>query len=202
MIRSSKKLPALALMTLAVASTPVVATAGIDIGVNIGIPEVVIRTQPPADRIEVIPMSPGPDHIWIRGHWVWHHERWEWKGGYWEAVHPNQVWISGQWVQKPNGWVWVEGHYVVQAPPAPPQQGQVAEVIANEPPPPPITEVVTVAPGPDYFWVSGHWHWRGGWVWVHGHYDRHPHFHPGGAWVDGHWDRRGGNFVWVEGHWR
>jgi hypothetical protein len=57
-------------------------------------------------------MAPGPGYAWIRGHWVWHRERWEWKAGYFERVsQPGSVWISGQWVARGNGWVWMEGHY-------------------------------------------------------------------------------------------
>ena len=191
------------LLTLALAAAPAASFAGVDIGISIGGPEIVVQSQPPAERVEVIPMSPGPGFIWIRGHWSWHHERWVWIGGHWDRIqHPNSVWVSGQWVARGNGWVWVEGHYVVQAPPPPPPPGQVVEVVAAEAPPAPIVEVIPAQPGPDFFWIGGHWHWNGGWVWVRGHYDRHPHFHPGGGWVEGRWDRRGGSFVWVEGHWR
>jgi len=57
---------------------------------------------------------------------------------------------------------------------APLPPGQVAEVIASEEPPAEIVETVPISPGPDYFWIGGHWHWNGGWVWVHGRFDRHP----------------------------
>jgi hypothetical protein len=77
-----------------------------------------------------------------------------------------------------------------------------APVVAEGAPPPPRVEVIGTAPGPDYFWVAGHWTWNGGrWVWLAGSYRRHPHFHPGGGWEQGHWDRRGNNSVWVEGRW-
>jgi hypothetical protein len=75
-------------------------------------------------------------------------------------------------------------------------------VVAPEAPPAPMMETIPIAPGPDYFWIGGHWHWNHGWVWLAGHYDRHPHFHEGAGWEAGHWDHHGGNYVWVEGHWR
>jgi hypothetical protein len=182
-------------------AAPLAVNAGVDIGINIGGPEVVVRGAPPPDQGEVIPMSPGPGYIYIRGHWVWHHERWEWKGGFWDRVaQPGYAWVPGQWVARGNGWVWIEGHYTPAAPPPP--AGQPYEVIASEPPPAPIVEAVPMAPGPEYFWIAGHWHWNGGWVWVRGRYDRHPHFHPGAGWEPGHWDRRGASWVWREGHWR
>ena len=197
------KLAKIPILALAFAALPLAASAGIDIGINIGGPEIVVRTQPPPERIEVVPMSPGPGFIWIRGHWSWRHERWEWINGHWDRVaNPGYSWVPGQWVARGNGWVWVEGHYVTAAPPPPPPPGQQVEVIAQEAPPPVIVEDVPAAPGPEYFWIGGHWHWSGGWVWIHGHYDRHPHFHPGAAWDPGHWDRRGNAWVWHEGHWR
>jgi hypothetical protein len=81
--------------------------------------------------------------------------------------------------------------------------GVPAPVVVVGQPPAPRVEVVTTAPGPDYFWIAGRWNWDGGrWVWLNGHYERHPHFHPGGGWEQGHWEHRGGNSVWVEGRWR
>ncbi len=74
--------------------------------------------------------------------------------------------------------------------------------VAQSAPPPPIVETYGPAPGPDFFWVGGHWGWNGRWVWVHGNYERHPHWHRGGGWVAGRWEARHGRYVWVEGHWR
>jgi hypothetical protein len=196
------KITQITLLALAMGAAPYAANAGIDIGVNIGGPEIVVRSQPPPERIETVPMSPGPGYIWIRGHWGWHHERWEWIDGHWDrSVRPGMEWIPGHWSQRANGWVWIEGRYdVVQAPAPPPSGGY--EVTASEAPPAPIYEAIPYSPGPEYFWIGGHWHWNHGWVWLGGHYDRHPHFHPGGGWEAGHWDRRGGSWVWHEGHWR
>jgi hypothetical protein len=77
-----------------------------------------------------------------------------------------------------------------------------APVLVVGEPPAPRVEVIGTAPGPDYFWIAGHWNWEGGrWVWLNGRYDRHPHYHPGASWEQGRWERRGGNSVWVEGRW-
>ena len=196
------KLTQISLFALACSTLPLAASAGVEIGINIGGPEVVVRSEPPPERVEVIPMMPGPGYIWIRGHWGWHHEHWEWINGHWDRVaQPGYSWVPGQWVVRGGGWVWVEGHYTNAAPPPPPQ-GQQVEITAQEAPPPAIFEPVPPSPGVEYFWIGGHWHWVGGWVWVRGHYDRHPHYHPGAGWEAGHWDRRGGAWVWHEGHWR
>jgi len=193
------------LFALACAAAPLGALAGVDIGINIGGPEFVVRSQPPPERIETIGISPGPGYVWIRGHWGWRHEQWEWVGGRWDrAAQPGSVWISGQWVARGNGWVWMEGHYDVQAGPPSPAYDPGVEMVASEAPPAPLYEAVTVAPGPDFFWIGGHWQWHGRWVWAAGHYERHPHFHPGAGWEAGRWDRDrvSGRFVWREGHWR
>jgi hypothetical protein len=193
----------LTLIALACAAAPMAARADIGIGINIGVPEVVVRSQPPPDMEEKVPMSPGSGYIWIRGHWSWHHENWQWFHGHWEYIaQPGQEWLPGYWIQRSGGWVWMEGHYVAQPAPQNAPPGAQVEVIAPEPPPVPIFETVPVAPGPDYFWIGGHWHWNHGWVWVGGRFDRHPHYHPGAGWEAGHWDRRGGSWVWFDGHWR
>jgi len=197
------KLTQVSLFALACGAAPLAAHAGVEIGLNIGVPEIIVGSQPPPLRVEAAPLSPGPGYIWIRGHWRWHHGNWDWVGGRWEFVtQPSSTWIPGQWVARGNGWVWIEGHYAVVAAPQPLPPGQQYEVVASEEPPAPIAELAPIAPGPEFFWIGGHWHWNRGWVWVHGRYDRHPHFHPGAGWDPGHWDRRGNNWVWHEGHWR
>jgi hypothetical protein len=200
------KFSRLSLLVLACAAAPVASYAGFDIGINIGGPEVVIRSQPPPDRYEDVGIAPGPGYVFIRGHWAWRHDRWDWVSGRWELpAQRGAVWVSGQWVARGGGWVWVEGHYQTQAyvaaPPPPPDQVQVEEY-ADEAPPAPYVETIPVAPGPDFFWIGGRWAWRGRWVWTAGHYDRHPHFHPGGGWEPGRWERVNGRYAWREGHWR
>ncbi|HEX9046965.1 MAG TPA: hypothetical protein VF988_08045 [Verrucomicrobiae bacterium] len=69
-------------------------------------------------------------------------------------------------------------------------------------PPPPQTEIITVAPGPPvlWFWAPGYWEWHGHWVWVRGHWMHRPH--PGAIWIGPHWDMRGHHRVWIQGYWR
>jgi len=196
------KLTHISLLALACAA-PLAVHAGVEIGINLSGPEIVVGSQPPPLRFEAVTVAPGPSYIWIRGHWRWHHERWDWISGHWDlGAQPGATWIPGQWVARGNGWVWIEGHYAVLAAPPAPASGQPVEVVASEEPPAPINEVVPVAPGPEFFWIGGHWHWNRGWVWVGGRFERHPHFHPGASWDPGHWDRRANGWVWREGHWR
>jgi hypothetical protein len=191
----------ISLLILACGVAPLASQAGVDIGINIGGPEVIVHSQPPPERYESVGIAPGPGYVFVRGHWGWRHDRWEWMGGRWEVpARPGNVWISGQWIARGNGWVWMEGHYDVQMAAPPPQQ-MVVEV-ADDAPPAAIYETVPYAPGPDFFWIGGRWQWNGRWVWAHGHYDRHPNFHPGAGWEQGRWEHAGGHYTWREGHWR
>jgi hypothetical protein len=52
----------------------------------------------------------------------------------------------------------------------PPEQPPMAPLLAPQdltPPPAPV-EVVTAAPGPDYYWTPGYWGWNDGWIWIGG----------------------------------
>ena len=195
------KLTQISLFALACAAAPLAVQAGVEVGINLGGPEVIVRNHPPVDRYEPLGFAPGPGYFYVRGHWAWRRERWEWIGGRWELpAQPGATWVAGQWAPRGNGWVWIEGHYVtVYAPPPPPPAQQ--DYVEQEPPPPQF-ETVYAAPGPDFFWIGGHWRWDNRWVWAGGHYERHPHVHPGGGWEAGRWDRDHGHYVWREGHWR
>ncbi len=90
------------------------------------------------------------------------------------------------------------GCYVEEGPP-PDTAAVVYE--APPPPPPPPPEVITVSPGPDYYWVGGYHRWSGrAYVWVPGHYERRPY--RSARYYPGHWERYGRGHVWVEGRWR
>jgi hypothetical protein len=72
----------------------------------------------------------------------------------------------------------------------------------TQPPPANQKDVVPVCPGPQPLWyfIPGHWAWRGQWVWVAGHWRTRPH--PGDIWIPGKWAQRGEVYVWQKGHWR
>jgi len=78
-----------------------------------------------------------------------------------------------------------------------PQQG---ETVVSEAPPPPQTEVVVAAPGPEYLWVPGYWSWNGRWVWIGGRWGLRPH--PHAVWVGPRYVRRGHGYVYFHGYWR
>ena len=213
---------------LSACAVPALAGTRVGFGFNLGFPiydsprpnSVVVVPQPAES--EVIPPSPGPEFAWIKGHWEWNRTRdqWVWYSGSWQKFPaPNAVWQSGYWAQQGNQWNWVDSHWAVptapgnpatvQNPPSAPQSAPAAasatnpgskEVVVNEAPPAPIVEEVTVAPGPDFIWVSGQWTWNGSWVWAPGHYVRRPH--PGAIWIEGAWRPGPHGWAWIGGHWR
>ena len=42
---------------------------------------VVVQPAPPA-RVEVIPVSPSPRHVWVKGHYILRHHRYVWVPGH------------------------------------------------------------------------------------------------------------------------
>jgi len=74
-----------------------------------------------------------------------------------------------------------------------------AVVVAPMAPPAPYAEVVTVSPGPGYFWIGGYWSWVGGrHVWTGGRWEAH---RPGYRWEPRHWEQGPGGWHQRGGHW-
>jgi hypothetical protein len=81
------------------------------------------------------------------------------------------------------------------------ESGEPGEVVVNQEPPAPVTEVVGVAPGPGFFWVGGYYHWYGNrWGWRAGHYEHPPH--AGARWYGPRYTYRGNARIYVRGYWR
>ena len=63
--------------------------------------------------------------------------------------------------------------------------GPSVAVVAPVAPPPPRVEVIPEAPGRDFFWVPGYWHWES---------NQH-------RWMDGHWEHHREREHWVPHRW-
>ena len=75
------------------------------------------------------------------------------------------------------------------------------EVVVERRPPALRVETRTVAPGPRYVWVRGHWRWTGvDYDWVPGRWVLRPR--SSAMWVEGRWQRRPRGWAWYEGYWR
>lgn len=73
---------------------------------------VVVREGPPPLREEIIAERPGPNFVWVRGHWVWR-DRWVWAPGHWRArPYRGAYWVRGRWDRRDDGmWIWYRGHW-------------------------------------------------------------------------------------------
>ncbi len=75
--------------------------------------EVVVAQAPPAPQVEVVPVAPSVDHVWIRGHWHWNGAAWIWRGGHYE-LRRGFAWVPASYVQRGGGVVYIEGHWVAR----------------------------------------------------------------------------------------
>lgn len=69
------------------------------------------RHAPPPPRTEMRSVKPGPNFVWIPGHWKWSHGDWVWIGGHWTKRKPGKVWVPGHWVKRGGRYHWVPGHW-------------------------------------------------------------------------------------------
>ena len=78
--------------------------------------------------------------------------------------------------------------------------GGAGFVYVESAPPPVRYEVVTVAPGPEYVWISGYWVYSGvQYMWVSGRWDRPPSGYT--VWVRPRYERQRGGWLYKPGHW-
>ncbi len=90
---------------------------------------------------------------------------------------------------------------IVERPRARVYYAEPAPIIVTQAPPSPLYEQVPVAPGPDFVWIAGHWHWNGNrWVWNRGYYARPPR--RGAVWVAPRFEAHEGGSVFIGGYWR
>ena len=86
-----------------------------------------------------------------------------------------------------------------------PQVATADDINVGQPtqaPPENQRDVIPSCPGSLTLWyfIDGHWAWRGQWVWVAGHWRMRPH--PGDIWLPGKWVQQGDVYVWQGGNWR
>ena len=65
-------------------------------------PELVPYPPPPA-RVELIPPTPGPDALWIDGHWMWTAGGYAWRAGGWEQARAGAHYAPATMVRRSNG---------------------------------------------------------------------------------------------------
>jgi len=73
--------------------------------------EVVVRTKPPVERVEVIGVAPSANHVWIKGHWHWNGVEWIWNPGRYEIRRVGLQWYPAQYVERGGAMYYVSGHW-------------------------------------------------------------------------------------------
>lgn len=76
--------------------------------------QVVVKEKPSVpDVVMAKPTQPGPNSIWIDGHWKWDKKKkkYVWVPGHWMKARPNRYWVPGHWATVPEGVVWIPGHW-------------------------------------------------------------------------------------------
>lgn len=73
--------------------------------------EVEIARQPPAPRVEVVPVRPSPRHFWIPGYWGWNGTAHYWLPGRYELMRPGWGWSEAHWVEVGNRYHFYPGHW-------------------------------------------------------------------------------------------
>ncbi|MFQ5706200.1 MAG: hypothetical protein ACE5HO_02055 [bacterium] len=72
---------------------------------------VYVREAPPRARVEKRVAKPGPNFVWVGGHWKWNGRTYVWASGQWVKKRKGQVWVPGHWRHTKRGYVWVKGHW-------------------------------------------------------------------------------------------
>jgi hypothetical protein len=156
---------------------------------------------PPSPIIER-PSGVRPDRNarWIAGYWDWDTERDEyvWVGGSWQIPPAGSIWVAGRWDRDAAGWYWIPGQWS--------RRGNPADVAVNGPrwrttgpPADHPDDEPAPAPGPDFFFVPGHYAPDGDRLaWKPGFWSRSQ---PGWDWIPSRWVRRANGWDFREGYW-
>lgn len=169
------------------------------------VPGVRVMVGPPAPRMEVQPLAPGPGYVWIAGHWAWRGGGHVWLGGHWALPPgPGYVWAPARWINEGGAFRFFEGHWRLAVPPPQTEVYQpapmAAPLYASTPPPEPLVEVRPAMPFAGAVWIPGYWRWFGSnYVWVGGRYSA-PRM--GYAWEPHRWVNEGGRWRLEPGRWR
>jgi hypothetical protein len=150
-----------------------------------------IEEMPPAEK-------PDGDVLWIPGYWQWDDERKDflWVSGIWRVPPPGKRWVAGYWRDDSDQSQWVPGFWADN-----PKDEAAAQQVTYlpQPPAPPQVAPPGEAPGPDTFYVPGHWVWNGvQYAWQAGYWAR---IQPGFVWIPGHYRWTPTGYIYIAGYW-
>jgi hypothetical protein len=144
--------------------------------------------------------KPEGNVIWIGGYYQYDEDRKDflWVSGVWRTPPPGKQWVAGYWREDNDQWVWVPGFWTD----LPKQETPTQDVTyLPTPPEPPKVAGPGEPPGPDTFYVPGHWEWsydRGEYVWRSGFWTK---VQPGYVWVAAHYRWSPGGYIYIPGYW-
>jgi hypothetical protein len=74
--------------------------------------QVLVTQAPPAPRVEVQTVAPGPGYVWTPGYWQWTGTDYVWVSGNWVVrPRPSAVYVRGHWERRAGGYVWIPGRW-------------------------------------------------------------------------------------------
>ena len=66
----------------------------------------------PAAEVEVVPVAPGPEFVWVAGYHRWNGHHYVWiRGRYERRPHGRAHWAPAHWEVRGRVHVWVEGRW-------------------------------------------------------------------------------------------
>jgi hypothetical protein len=114
-----------------------------------------VRPAPSPEAVEVVAVAPGPDNVYVRGHWEWDGSRYVWViSRSIRRPSPHAVWIPAHWQNSPHGWYWQAGRWAGGRKEKPSVVATPAPVIIEESSPAapanPAAPAASVPPAPTY----------------------------------------------------
>jgi hypothetical protein len=158
-----------------------------------------IADRPTNDR-------PDPRAQWVSGYWAWDPARKDfvWVSGTWRIPPNDSIWVGGRWMRDADGWyrvpgVWSRRQGLAPAPLPRVETASQAGWRTTGPPADHPDDTPGAAPGPDYFFVPGHYSPEGDHLtWTSGFWAR---VQPGWDWIPARWVRRPDGWDYREGYW-
>ena len=164
------------------------------------------KSPPPPMTEEPTNDRPVPQAQWVEGYWAWDPGRndFVWVAGAWRIPPPGATWVAGRWMRDADGWYRVPGFWnrprdrtglvtTSTSTPARPRW-RTSGPPADHPDDTPIP-----APGPDYFFVPGHYTPEGDHLnWTPGFWAK---VQPGWDWIPARWVRLPDGWEFHRGYW-
>jgi hypothetical protein len=138
----------------------------------------------------------------VPGHWSWSPAKADfvWVAGSWRVAPEGATWVAGRWLRDADGWYWVPGYWNT-----PKARATAAEAVgprnwrAEGPPTEQPDDPPGAAPGPNAFYVPGHYTPEGDRLtWTRGFWAE---VQPGWDWIPARWVRRTNGWEYREGYW-